>query len=83
MTKVITIVVLLALAAISIYHAIWAREIRDRNLGRLERFHGKESRIFRLSSKWMGAAYVFSFRLVGAMGTVILVAAAIYVAIYE
>ncbi len=83
MKKVITIVVLLAIAAIFAYNAIWARKIRDRQLAKLERFHGKDSRMFRLSSKWMGDSYVFSFRLVGSLGVVVLVAAVIYVAIHE
>lgn len=83
MKNVIIIVVLLSLAAVFAYDAIWAREIRDRQLGKLERFHGRDSRIFRLSSKWMGASYVFGFRLVGSLGALGLLVAAIYVAIHE
>lgn len=83
MKKVITILVLLALAALSAYHAIRAREIRDGQLRRVERWHGKDSRVFRIKSKWMGASYVFSFRLVGSVGAIVWLAAAIYVAIHE
>lgn len=83
MKKAITIIVLLALSALSAYHAIRAREIRDRELGRLERFHGRDSSTFQLRSRWMGGSYVFSFRLVGSVGAIVWLAAAIYVAIHE
>jgi hypothetical protein len=83
MKKVVTIVVLLVFAAIFAYHAIWAREIRDRQLRQVERWHGKDSRAFRLKSKWMDASYVFSFRLVGSVGALVLLGLAIYVAIHR
>ena len=83
MKKAITIVVLLALSAIFAYHAIWARESRDRQLQRVERWHGKDSRVFGLKSKWMDASYVFSFRLVGSVSAIVLLALAIYVAIHR
>jgi hypothetical protein len=83
MQKIIFIVVLLVFAAVAAYDAIWAREIRDRQLRKLERFHGKDSRMFRFSSKWMGASYVFSFRLVGSVSAIVLLALAIYVAIHR
>ncbi len=79
MKRTIMIVALLALSAIFAYHAIRAREIRDRQLMNLERFHGKDSRIFRFGSKFLGASYVFSFRLVGSVGALVLMALAIYV----
>ena len=49
-------------------HAICAREIRDRQLIQLERFHGKESRILRFSSKLLDVSYVLSFRSIGSWG---------------
>ena len=82
MKKTIFIIALLVFAAISAYHAIWARQIRDRELMKLERFHGKDSRIFRFSSKLMGPSYVFSFRLTGSVSAILLLALAIYVAIH-
>ena len=83
MKKLIVIIALLVFAAIAAYHAIWAREIRDRGLKGLERFHGRDSRIFRFGSKLMGSSYVFSFRLVGSVSAVLLLALAIYVAIHH
>lgn len=83
MKKVLTIVVLLAFSAVSASYAIWARRIRDYELRTMERYHGKDSRIFKLSSRWMGASYVFSFRFVGSLGALVLLVAAIYVAIYD
>jgi len=79
---IIAVVVLLVLSAIAGYHAIWAREIRDRQLKQFERFHGKDSGIFRQSRKWMDASYVFSFRYVGSVAALVLLVAAIYVAIH-
>lgn len=83
MKKLIVIIALLVFAAIAAYHAIWAREIRDRELKGLERFHGRDSRIFRFGSKLMGSSYVFSFRLVGSVSAVLLLALAIYVGIHH
>ena len=80
--KIIVTIALLVFAAIAAYHAIWAQEIRDRELKGLERFHGRDSRIFRFSSKLMGSSYVFSFRLVGSVSAILLLALAIYVAIH-
>lgn len=83
MKRVVIVVALLVLSATFAYHAICAREIRDRELKGLERFHGRDSRIFRFSSKLMGASYVFSFRLVGSVSAIVLLALAIYVAIHR
>jgi len=83
MKKVVAIIVLSALSAISASYAIWARNIRNHELKNLGRFHGKDSRIFKLSSKWMGSSCVFSFRFAGSSGALVLLAAAIYVAIYD
>ncbi|MDA8350530.1 MAG: hypothetical protein M0038_17320 [Pseudomonadota bacterium] len=82
MRKIVIVVVLLAFSAISAYHAIWAREIRDRQLIKLERFHEKDSRMLRFSRKLMGASYVFSFRLIGSVGALVLLVLAIYVVIH-
>lgn len=82
MKRIILIVVLLLFAAVAVYDAIWAREIRDRQLIKLERFHGKDSRIFRFGSKLMGASYVWSFRVGGAVTALVLLAAIIYVLIH-
>ena len=83
MKRLIFLIALLVFAAIAAYHAIWARKIRDRELKRLERFHERDSRIFRIGSKLMGSSYVFSFRLVGSVSAVLLLALAIYVAIHH
>ena len=82
MKKIILIVVLLLFAAVAVYDAIWARDIRDRQLKKLERFHGKDNRIFRFSSKLMGVSYVWSFRVGGAVTALVLLAAVIYVVIH-
>ncbi len=83
MKKTIIVIVLVVAAATSAYHAIWAREIRDRQLTQLERFHGKDSRILRFSSKLLGASYVISFRLIGSLGALVLLGLAIYVATHD
>lgn len=81
MKQIIIVIVLLAFAVIGAYDAFFARKIRDRELKGLERFHGKDSRIFRFSSKLMGPSYVFSFRLIGSVSALLLLALAIYIAI--
>lgn len=81
--KLIFIIALLVFAAIAAYDAIGAREIRDRELKGLERFHGKDSRLFRFSSKLLGKSYVFSFRLTGSVSALLLLALGIYVAIHH
>jgi len=81
--KLISVAVLLTLSVVAGSYAYWAGELRDRQLRRMERWYGKESRMFRIQSRWMGASYVFSFRLVGSLAALVLLGLAIYVAIHD